>query len=55
MPGDWAHNAEIKNVKDNVKYAASSSPIVSKALEEKTLSLAGGIYDLKTGRVTIVT
>jgi carbonic anhydrase len=54
-PGDWYENATIQNVKSNAGALASRSPIVAKAVEAQTLSIAGGVYDLSTGRVTIVT
>lgn len=54
-PGDWVENACVGNVKANVATLGSRSPILAKALAARTLSIAGGVYDLETGRVTIVT
>ncbi len=54
-PGDWYENATVQNVKSNVGALVSQSPIVAKAVEAHTVSIAGGIYDVHTGRVTIVT
>jgi carbonic anhydrase len=54
-PGDWVENACIANVKNNVEALTARSPIVKEAVEGKRLSIAGGVYDLNTGRVTIVT
>lgn len=54
-PGDWVENACVANVKGNVAAVTARSPIVAKAVQERTLSVAGGVYDLHTGRVTIVT
>ncbi len=53
-PGDWYENATVQNVKNNVSELPARSPIVSKAVAARTLSIAGGVYDLNTGRVTIV-
>lgn len=52
--GDWVANATLQNVKDTVSALASRSEIVGKAVADKTLSVAGGVYDLHSGRVTIV-
>lgn len=54
-PGDWYENATVQNVKNNVAAVSSRSPIVAKAVEGGTLSVAGGIYDLNTGRVKLIT
>ena len=53
--GDWVENAVIQNVKNNADSLGARSPIVAKAVEEHALSIAGGIYNLNSGRVTIVT
>jgi len=53
--GDWYANATVQNVKNNANALSSRSPIVAKAVQERTLSIVGGVYDLDTGRVTIVT
>jgi carbonic anhydrase len=46
-PGDWVHNATIANVKANVAKLKADS-IIGKA------EIVGGIYDLATGKVTLV-
>ncbi len=53
--GDWYDNATVQHVKNNVSALASRSPIIAKAIEANTLSVAGGVYHLKTGRVILVT
>lgn len=52
--GDWVEHATVQNVKENAAALASRSPILASALAEKRLSIASGIYDLHSGRVTIV-
>ncbi|HET9028935.1 MAG TPA: carbonic anhydrase [Candidatus Aquilonibacter sp.] len=54
-PGDWVENATIANVKESVANLPRRSTIVEKAVSAKQLSIAGGVYHLDTGRVTIVT
>jgi carbonic anhydrase len=54
MPGDWVANATVQNVHDNIANLTARSPIVAGAVREGTLSIAGGIYDLQSGKVTIV-
>ena len=54
-PGDWVENACIANVKSTVAALTVRSPIVANAVANRSLSLAGGVYDLNTGRVTLVT
>jgi carbonic anhydrase len=53
--GDWVQNACVANVKNNVAALTARSHIVAEAVAEEKLSIAGGVYNLKTGRVTIVT
>jgi carbonic anhydrase len=54
-PGDWLVNATARNVHDNIARLSQRSPIVAAALDAKKLSIAGGIYDLHTGKVSVVT
>ena len=53
-PGDWYENATVQNVKDNAAALVAGSPLIARAVQDRTLSVAGGVYDLHTGRVTIV-
>ncbi len=52
--GDWVANATARNVHDNVALLAQRSSIVADALQARKLSIAGGVYDLRTGKVSIV-
>jgi carbonic anhydrase len=52
--GDTLANATRQNVIDNVGKLASATPILSAAVEKKTLKVVGGIYRLKNGRVDMV-
>jgi carbonic anhydrase len=52
--GDALANAIKKNVVDNVIKLSSATPILSAAVEQGKLKVAGGIYRLKDGRVEMV-
>jgi len=54
-PGDWVANATAQNVRDNVAGLHARSTIVGGAVSDGKLSIAGGIYHLHTGEVTIIT
>ena len=53
-PGDALANATKQNVKMNMTALIERSKIVSDAIRANTLAVAGGIYDLHSGRVTLV-
>jgi carbonic anhydrase len=52
--GDTLVNAIRQNVIDNVAKLSSATPILSAAVEQGKLKVAGGIYRLGDGRVEIV-
>ena len=52
--GDTLANAIRQNVTDNVAKLRSSSPILSSAVNDKKLQVAGGIYRLSSGKVELV-
>jgi carbonic anhydrase len=52
--GDTLSNAIRQNVLDNVARLSSATPILSSAVEQGKLKVAGGIYRLKNGRVEMV-
>jgi carbonic anhydrase len=52
--GDPLGNAIRQNVIDNVAKLSSATPILSAAVEQGKLKVAGGIYRLKDGRVEMV-
>ena len=54
QPGSLLDNSIRKNVLLNVEKLKSAAPILSKAVEENKLRVAGGVYHLETGRVEIV-
>ncbi|MDP9023755.1 MAG: carbonic anhydrase [Candidatus Eremiobacteraeota bacterium] len=53
--GDWLHNATLRNVRDSMAALASRSKIVADAVASGSLAISGGIYDLHSGTVTIIT
>jgi carbonic anhydrase len=52
--GDTLNNAIRQNVIDNVARLKSATPILSAAVDGKTLKVVGGIYRLKSGKVEMV-
>jgi carbonic anhydrase len=52
--GDTLGKAIRQNVIDNVAKLGSATPILSAAVEQRKLKLAGGIYRLRDGRVDMV-
>ena len=55
MAGDALANAIIQNVKDGVAKLQQLEPIVAPAVKAGKVKVVGGVYDLKTGRVTLTT
>ena len=55
QPGDLLDNAIKQNVFLNVRKLKTAGPILSEAVQRGKLQVAGGIYSLDTGRVTLVT
>ena len=52
--GDTLNNAIRQNVIDNVAKLKSATPILSAAVNEKKIQVAGGIYRLSSGKVELV-
>jgi len=52
--GDLAQRALIANVRYNVQRLQEAKPIVAEAVAAAKLRVVGGVYDLATGKVTIV-
>jgi len=52
--GDVLANAIKQNVIDTVAKLKSATPILSAAVEQSKVKLAGGIYRLRTGKVEMV-
>ena len=46
--------AIVNNVKNQAETLAEASPVIGALVKEGKLLVAGGVYDLKTGRVTPV-
>ncbi len=53
-PGDWWHNATVANVRMAVERLKTSTPIIAAAVEHDSVEVAGGVYDLSTGKVTLL-
>ena len=55
LAGDLLDNAIKQNVILNVERLKTASPILSDAVQGGKLNVAGGIYSLDSGRVTLIT
>jgi carbonic anhydrase len=53
--GDLEKNSIISNVQYQVKKLAESSTIIGGLIKEGKLKIVGGLYDLSSGKVTLVT
>ena len=55
QPGDdLAQRAVVANVRWNVQRLIEAKPILAEMVTAKKLSVVGGVYDLATGKVTLV-
>jgi carbonic anhydrase len=54
QPGNLLGNAIRQNVIDTVEKLKSATPILSAAVEQRKLKVAGGIYRLRDGQVDMV-
>jgi carbonic anhydrase len=52
--GNWIADAVAENVRRNVAELPKRSGIVADAIRQRALRVAGGIYDLHTGRVHLI-
>ncbi len=52
--GNLLDNAIAENVRRQVARLKDSPPIVKKLYGEKKIDIAGGVYDIATGKVTLV-
>jgi carbonic anhydrase len=43
-----------KNVRRQVTRLKSSSPVVQKLYRDKKIDIVGGVYDLASGKITLV-
>lgn len=53
-PGDWVANATRENVRLNMHAVTSQSTILADAVNAGKLSVVGAVYDLRSGKVTLV-
>ena len=52
--GNLLDNAVAENVRRQVSRLKNSPPVVQKRYAGKNIDIVGGVYDLATGKVTIV-
>jgi carbonic anhydrase len=55
MTGDLLDNAIERNVKLNVERLKRAAPILKSFVDGRKLRVVGGVYELKSGRVRLVT
>ena len=54
-PGDnLEQRAVVANVQYNVKRLQTATPILSDMVAKKKVRVVGGVYELATGKVTLV-
>jgi carbonic anhydrase len=53
-PNDMLNYAIADNVRRQVARLKAATPIVAKAYKDKKIDIAGGVYDIATGKVTLV-
>jgi carbonic anhydrase len=54
MPGDPVEQAVRKNIELGVEHLRTLEPILAPRIRQAKLRVAGAVYDLKTGAVTLV-
>ena len=52
--GDLLDNAIAENVRRQVARLKASPPIIAQAYADRKIDIAGGVYDLATGKITVV-
>jgi carbonic anhydrase len=55
VPGDMLDNAIERNVQLNVERLKRAAPILKSFVDGQKLRVVGGVYELKSGRVRLVT
>ena len=53
-PGDTLANAISRNVMLNVERLKTAAPILKSFVDDKKIRVVGGVYELKTGRVELL-
>jgi carbonic anhydrase len=53
-PNDTLNYAIADNVRRQVSRLKSAAPVVGKAYRDKKIDIVGGVYDIGTGKVTLV-
>ena len=52
--GTLLDNAILENVKLQVARLKTASPVIQKAYRDKRIDIQGGVYDIATGKVTLI-
>jgi carbonic anhydrase len=54
-PADLMAAATLQNVRDGVTRLSTGSPVLSGLIAEGKLKVVGGMYELATGKVSLLT
>ena len=52
--GDLLDNAPAENVREQVARLKAAPPIVQKLYADEQIDIAGGVYDLASGKIALV-
>jgi carbonic anhydrase len=52
--GDWWHNAVIENARRTAAQLRAAAPMLSAAVAERQARIVAAVYDLSSGKVTLV-
>ncbi|HEY8929207.1 MAG TPA: carbonic anhydrase family protein [Mucilaginibacter sp.] len=50
----FVHDVMLKNIEFTIRNIRKNSPILNKMEHDKELKIIGGVYDLKTGKITFL-
>jgi carbonic anhydrase len=54
-PGDLLANATSRNITLNVEKLKTTAPILKSFVDDKKIRVVGGVYELRSGRVKLLT
>ena len=52
--GELLANATVENVRRQVARLKTAAPLIAEALRAKKIDIVGGMYDIATGKVTML-
>jgi carbonic anhydrase len=54
LPTDLLAASIIENVRQNVQHVTAAKPILSDMIAAGKIKVAGGVYDIATGKVSLI-